>query len=460
MGCDRRSVVHRENGLAQDSAGRAEEAVPSSAVAQPPSAVANLLSLQSMIGNRALARAIQEQRVLARAATGLRRSKKVTEFADDALKWWRDPANKDKPLEDYATHLMTKVNAMLKALNAYESKYVIDHAGSASGTFGRVTWTITINPDKFSDRQHVTKVGQLTADEAAEIADTIYHESRHCEQYFRIARVQAGRMKKGAKDPGAKIAKDMSIPRDVADAAAKAPLKATDANAGFIAEAEDWESITVGRHAEYKGIVNTWGDEADALDDEIGGVTAATVDAVKAKVESTLKGWKASNTRQKFVKSHLATTRKIKKKTTVDDRVVRYLTDIQARLAALNTAAAAAFKGWDKTGAAKKLQLLQGLSAKSRPLYHALYEAYKGHIHEEDAWATGGAVGKKFRREQKQLVAAEKAAAAKKAAEEKAKKDAARAKRKARRAAKAKKQAAPVAVAVGVLDEDLDEAIA
>ena len=103
------------------------------------------MALQTAIGNRALARAIKTgrvgaapplrpgARVLARAV-GLRVTKRVNEFADDALTWWRDPANKDKPLDDFATKLVTKVNEMLKALGSYEVKGVIDHAGSNAGS--------------------------------------------------------------------------------------------------------------------------------------------------------------------------------------------------------------------------------------------------------------------------------------------------------------------------------------
>jgi hypothetical protein len=284
-----------------------------------------------------------------------------------------------------------------------------------------VTWTIAINPDKFSNRQDVTKVGELTADEAAEIADTIYHESRHCEQYFQIARLQAGRMKKGTKDPAAKIAKDMSIPDDIAKAAVRSPLTAARGREEMLAETEDWESITVGRHGEYKGIINEWGNEADKLDDEVRGVKAWNIDSVKATVEASLSGWKKNKNRLKFLKSHLAETRKIKRQTEVDKRVVTYLMDIKAKLEALDTGATAALKNWKKADPGTRLQRLQALQAPAKALRGALYAAYEGHIHEEDAWATGRAVGKEFRDEelaQRQArVNAEREAAAKKAAE-------------------------------------------
>ena len=430
--------------------------MPDPAAAAPHAALADVVALQTAIGNRALARAIQtgrvgtapplrpDTRVLARAV-GLRVGTRVNELADDALTWWRDPANKDKLLADYAKHLVTKVNQMLKALGSYEVKDVIDPAGGNDGQFSRVSWEIQINPAKFSSRAGVTKVGELTADEAAEIADTIYHECRHSEQYFRIARVQAARLiKDGDADPAVAIEAAMSIPHEVAEAAAKAPLKATAKNAAIIAEIEGWESITVGRHGEYKGNINTWRSEADALDDEIRGVTAANLTAVKKKVESKLGEWKKDADYIKFVKAHLAETQALTAKTEMDKRVVQHLTAIQGKFDAFNTAVKAALKGWLTAGGAKRLTRIQGLKASSTALYQAIYAAYRAHIHEEDAWATGGAVGKRFRTEQKTRVAAEKAAAeaaAKKKAEEAAKKKAA-AKKKKKAAAKKKKKKA------------------
>jgi hypothetical protein len=459
IGSDRPSVTYERTAVSQDPAGQAERAAPDPAAAAPhAAALADVMALQTTIGNRALARAIQTgrvgaapplrpgTRVLARAV-GLRVGTRVDELADDALTWWRDPANKDKPLDDYAKHLVTKVNQMLKTLGSYEVKDVIDPAGSNDGQFSRVSWEIQINPTKFSARANVTKVGELTADEAAEIADTIYHECRHSEQYFRIARAQAARLvKDGDADPATTIEAGMSIPHEVAEAAVKAPLKATATNTDILAEIEGWESITVGRHGEYKGNINTWKTEADTLDDEIKAVTAANVTAVKKKVDSTLGDWKKDADHIKFVKAHLADTQALTTKTEMDKRVVTHLTAIQTKFDAFNTAAKAALKGWLTANSAKRLTRIQGLKDSSTALYKALYDAYRAHIHEEDAWATGGAVGKRFRTEQATRVAAEKAAAetaAKQKLEEAAKKKAEEAAKKKAAAKKKKKAATP-----------------
>lgn len=168
-------------------------------------------ALQTAVGNQAVARIAgtpaaaaaagrraQRKRVLART-TGLRTATNVTAFANVAEAYWHDPANKNKPLQDYAEHLMTTVNGMLKALGSVECRHSYDATGSDSGAFSRTTWNIKINPGKFSHRAGVTEVGRLTLDEARDVADTIFHESRHSEQYFRIARVQAGRVGSGRR---------------------------------------------------------------------------------------------------------------------------------------------------------------------------------------------------------------------------------------------------------------------
>ncbi len=40
---------------------------------------------------------------------------------------------------------------------------------------------------------------QLTRDEAADIVDTIFHEARHAEQWYRMAQMRAGRGRTAAQ---------------------------------------------------------------------------------------------------------------------------------------------------------------------------------------------------------------------------------------------------------------------
>jgi hypothetical protein len=354
-------------------------------------AAQDVLALQRRAGNRA---------VLARLKinTGLRRKTRTDAFAKDARDYWADPANKDKTLKDFSDFLIGKANGVLKAMGSYEVKPSYVTTGTASGTFSRVTWAMEINTARFSSRTGVTKVSHLTLDEAAEIADTVYHEIRHSEQYFRIARIRAAESKKTGGDIAKEIEKDMSIPTAVAQAAAASPMKAEKDNAYRIAEAKDWESITIGLHAEYKGIINTWTDEAWEARDAAIAVDATNLAVTKGKIAAHVSSWKTSNSRSKFVDSHLTKVEALKDKSRMDKLVIKHLKAIKAALAKVNTAWKAVEDNWATDDAAGKLTHLRAMRAPLKELGSATYAAYRDHMHEKDAWETGAAVGKEFRR--------------------------------------------------------------
>jgi hypothetical protein len=360
----------------------------------------DLLALQRSAGNRAVLARLGRAPAGFKYAinTGLRRKSRTDVYAKLARDYWADPANKDKLLKAYADFLIDKANAELKKMGSFEVRRAFNTTGSASGTFSRVTWTITINTTKFSNRAGVTKVGQLTLDEAAEIADTIYHEVRHSEQYFRIARVRAAESKKTKADIAKDLEKDMSIPTDVAQAASAVPLKKGLDVAYQIAEAKDWESITIGLHAQYKGIINTWGDEADEARDAALAVTAGNLAATKATIGGHVDAWRTGASRRAFVDSHLAKVEALKNKSRMDKLVVKHLKAIKSALAAVLTAWKAVDDHWATDDAATRLGRLRAMQAPLRTLAKALYAAYRDHLHEKDAWETGAAVGAEFRR--------------------------------------------------------------
>jgi len=86
-----------------------------------------------------------------------------------------------------------------------------------------------------------TPFGAASVDDgqAADIADTVYRESRHAEQWHRMARLLAG---KGTT--AAEIMKKLSIPAKVAADAATKPLK--DATSPEAKEASTWYESTYG----------------------------------------------------------------------------------------------------------------------------------------------------------------------------------------------------------------------
>lgn len=356
--------------------------------------------MQRTIGNQHVVRhlgRLSAPMTVQRKETGLKQSAQVSAFATDALAYFKNAANKDKPLNEYATHLLNEINGQLKAMGSEECTSSFDASGDDSGTFSRVTWNVAINTNKFSSRAGVSKVGDLTVNEAAEVADTLYHECRHSEQYFRIARMLAARSaEKDQAKLAAEIARKMTIPNKVALAAAKVPLADNKANATLIAEARNWESITIGIHEDYKGNINTWDAEVRAAEKLADDATAANLVKTKGDLDTQITAW-AGASRGAFVDAHLQTTEAIDKKQRMDRLVIKHLKAIKKRLTKVNAAWKVVTDGWAHDSAATSLRKVRKVSGPLSKLEAQVYAAYRDHLHEKDAWETGGLAGAAFR---------------------------------------------------------------
>ena len=73
------------------------------------------------------------------------------------------------------------------------------------GTFNPVKWTVTINSNAFIEG--ATKTSNLPA-----LMNTIYHETRHCEQYWHAAKKLATSMSNNAES----LAAELNIPEEIA----------------------------------------------------------------------------------------------------------------------------------------------------------------------------------------------------------------------------------------------------
>jgi hypothetical protein len=373
---------------------------------------AELLELQRAVGNRAVGRLVgeltrapeealeepaeeapvarvpvdtstkaPEGAVQRKSSSGLAKSRLTKGFASAAYSFWKDEANKDKPLKDLSDHLMAKVNSQLP----FPCWFIYPAGmGATSGSFDRTIWTIRLNTAGFSSRPGVTKVGQLNKEEVAEIVDTIYHEARHSEQYFQIARLQAGEGKSAID-----IMTDMNIPILVAFVAASDPLTGdTKANRKLMAEAREWQQITVGKYGAYKGEVYGVMDDADAIVAELQtGTDAAMIAAVGPKItaannrittffnplQTRIEGIRRRN-RDKFDKNVLKRVKKIKKTfKKVKDEYDGQVGD-PAKYAPLK------------------------IEMNAYDFKDAGYDAYRRFEHEIDAWATGEAAARRFRK--------------------------------------------------------------
>lgn len=246
---------------------------------RPSPPMGMILQLQRTVGNQAVMRMLDDNVVLEhpgptitasgdaiqrrRSRTGLGATGLINDFAGEALTYWRDAGNAARSLNDFGDHLMANVNAKLAVLGVPNVNHAYVGAGSSRGTFDRTTWTVELNTGQFSEDGTATTVSDLEQGEVSQIARTLYHEPRHAEQYFRIARMQAGEGK-SADD----IETDMDIPADIAAAAFASPLTGDNrANRRLIQEARIWEAFTVGKYAEYKGETNWLDDQADEMVD-------------------------------------------------------------------------------------------------------------------------------------------------------------------------------------------------
>jgi hypothetical protein len=351
---------------------------------RPNNFVENLLELQRTIGNQSVMRLLATnppvQPMIQRAGAdfGLKLPVNVSAFVTDAVAFWKKAENKDKPLQDYATFMLDKVNTMLIA--KCTSQFIT--SGGDSGSFSRVTWNIKINTSKFSTNPDTDTVGELTADEAAEVADTIYHEMRHSQQYFTAAQIMAGE----GKDAAAIVA-ELSIPQNIADLAVANPIKADKKNKDMIAVVKDWAAIGAGSNSVYKGLVNTFMDEPIDLYKSISGVDTSSLDAARTKLDTTTAAWKG-NQLKKFGDEQTR-LEGIKKKSKGDKLVLSHTQKIVKLLQAI-------VDTWEKDKV-RSVATIQKIARKALALYKAVYAAYRDHLHEQDAWAVGGAAGKKFR---------------------------------------------------------------
>ena len=108
---------------------------------------------------------------------------------------------------------MTKlVNERLIAAGVPPFAVKVKDLGSDAGSFDSRIWTMNLDTADFSK-------DTLSKDEQAAIADTLYHEARHCEHFFMMAQMLAGRGRSAAQ-----IADDLQIPTPIAKAAKDKPL--------------------------------------------------------------------------------------------------------------------------------------------------------------------------------------------------------------------------------------------
>jgi len=133
-----------------------------------------------------------------------------------------------------ADGLMTAANAELKKQSVPATGTVVKPLGQRNGELDFGPWNIALNETKFDQPTTTPKV-------MGGMADTVYHETRHAEQWFRIARLEAAKGKDASE-----IAQALGIKPKVAQKAHGQPLTGSGKEAK---EAKEWYDSIYGKGA-------------------------------------------------------------------------------------------------------------------------------------------------------------------------------------------------------------------
>ena len=156
--------------------------------------------------------------------TGLRSHEHVQDYVDSAY----GTMHSSQAPQDRLDHLMSAALQELSELGVPLPSYHFEPSLSGTRTLAQFVahvngdkWVIEVNPDRFAEGV----VEHLNEQQLGEVADTIYHESRHCELTFREARTQAG-----LGHDAAALVTAMDIPQRIADAAVANPINQSTAD--------------------------------------------------------------------------------------------------------------------------------------------------------------------------------------------------------------------------------------
>ena len=373
--------------------------------------------MHSRVGNRRVALTIRGGLAVQRApkAFGLMTPSQVGGFAAVALAYWR--GNPTTTLGDFGIHLLGELNKQLAANGVPPLPAPkLDSLRSAGG-FAASSWTVQFNLAGTAQQPLSAKIGGIPADRISEVAGIFYHECRHAEQAFLVARLVASEAK------GSKTAKQIAAELDLHEPAADAALKATGPLPGGkdgLATIKGWRAFEKGgEHYDYwdwnenlqKFVANTIKGLADPAPEGADGIRAEM-----AKLAPTLADWR--KTTVAFADTKLATLKADKGRDGTDNQAMRDLTKTRAALKKVMDAEAKTLKQLGRLDARQKqskkmsvdeAQLFQleiaepwfGLRAALAELVVVTGKGYEAYPHEADAYTAQRAVMKDFTARQK-----------------------------------------------------------
>jgi hypothetical protein len=343
------------------------------AQARPPApdpAFSALLALQHGVGNQAVGRVLARRTVGAkpRKGTGMRDDAAIARYVHRAVIFLRN--NPDAALHHFARFLGAAANVQLNQLGVPDMRIDIKGRGGGGAHFDAASWSMFIDSDGFTHRENVTVLRDLTEDEAAIIAMTVWHEARHAEQRFRVARMQAGE----------RVERGFEMEDEAAAAAAEAPLEPRAMPAGELAEAREWRENQIGEDALYREVVTAWQGDVKVGARLARGVTAAdapTPEEVRERIGRMLTGWSKPGGAMDVIRSHLPSAQRRRRATII--------ADVQAMIARFE----AAETEWRALGAAPARWDFVDLAEALRELVRAIDTAYRNQPVEKDAHEVG-----------------------------------------------------------------------
>ena len=181
--------------------------------------------------------------------TGLEQQADVEQYVDDTY----GGAVSSMSAEDRAAEVMAAVNVQLGNEGLPQLAWSWGASGGTQGQFQFHDWTMLLNQEPFSPAAY--EAGDVAAH--ADLLDTVYHEARHSEQWYRMARERCGL---GATPE--QVVEVMGIPLWVAQAAAADPILQCDYTQY---QAESWYQSVYGDGSDHRNEV--LGDTADHYDE-------------------------------------------------------------------------------------------------------------------------------------------------------------------------------------------------
>jgi hypothetical protein len=327
-----------------------------------------VLALQRMAGNRAVTQLVARQPATKRRSaprqTGLRSGEAIRRYAKKAVSFFR--RNPDLPLRNFAIYLGAAVNTELETIGVKTVDVKVATGSlAAAAEFDASQWRMYLNPAEFTHREEVQTCGDLTEDEAAKIAMTVFHEARHAEQHFRMARLLQSQHK----------ALDFEMDEDAAGAAGDAPLRGRE-----LSEAREWHTNVGAEDATYREAVTSWMSEVRKAAILASKVDAASAGDVRERIGRLLHGWSKPGGAEDYIRSHLGSARRRKATLVINDitRITAAFDRVEAAFEALPEGA--------EPSAFKKL------AAELIELNKAVYAAYTDQPVEADAWEAGNAI--------------------------------------------------------------------